>query len=184
MIPQTAVYPFALVAAAFVAWRAVKRGRPAPQALARALLVLYVGWILSMTFFPMPVRAADIHHYRQISAANGHGFSYNVVPFRSIRQQVDYSSAFQKVRQLGGNVLVFTPFGLLLPLAIPRFGRWRRVLLTGLAFSLAIEFGQLVVSLVLGYTYRVTDIDDVILNLTGVLLGYGLLRLVSVMLLV
>ena len=181
MLSQVVVYPFALVIAALVAWRAVARGRPAPQALAGALLALYVGWIISMTFFPLPVRAVVIH---RLSA--GQGFRYNVMPFRSIIQQVDsliqqgcYRPVFEGVRQLGGNVLVFVPFGVLLPLAVPSLGRLRRVLLAGLAFSLAIELGQLAVSLMLGYAYRVTDVDDVILNLSGVLLGYGLLRLAS-----
>ena len=181
MLSRIVVYPFALVIAALVAWRALARGRPAPQALAGALLALYVGWIISETFFPLPIRADVIH---RLSA--GQGFHNNIVPFRVIVQQVDsimhpdsHHPAYEYVRQLAGNVLVFAPFGILLPLAAPNLGRLRRVLLARLALSLAIELGQLAVSLVLGYSYRVADVDDVILNVTGVLLGYGLLRFAS-----
>ena len=181
MLSRVVVYPFAIIIAALVAWRALARGRPAPQALAGALLALYIGWVISMTFFPLPIRADVIH---RLSA--GQGFDNNIVPFRVIVQQVDsimhpdgHHPAFEYVRQLAGNVLVFAPFGILLPLAAPNWGRLRRVLLAGLALSVTIETGQLAVSLVLGYSYRIADVDDVILNLTGVLLGYGLLRLAS-----
>lgn len=51
------------------------------------------------------------------------------------------------------------------------------MLLAGLAFSVAIELAQLAVSVGLGYAYRVSDIDDVILNVAGVLLGYTAYRL-------
>jgi glycopeptide antibiotics resistance protein len=78
---------------------------------------------------------------------------------------------------LGGNVLVLVPFGLLLPFASLGLGRFRRMLLAGLAFSVAIELAQLAISVGMGYTYRVSDIDDVILNLAGVLLGYAAYRL-------
>ena len=181
MLSRVVVYPFAIIIAALVAWRALARGRPAPQALTGALLALYIGWIISMTFFPLPIRADVIH---RLSA--GQGIFYNVVPFRVIVRQVEsimhpasHHSTYEYVRQLAGNVIVFVPFGLLLPLAAPSLGRLRRVLLAGLALSLTIELGQLVVSLTLGYSYRIADVDDVILNLTGVLLGYGLLRRAS-----
>ena len=171
MLPQAVVYPFAVVAALAVGWRAVGRGRPA---LARALLVLYLGWILSMTFFPLPTDAAIIR-----SEAAATGFRANLVPFHTIVLQAEYESEWQKVRQLGGNVLVFAPFGILLPWAAPGFARLRRLLLAGFALSVAIELGQLAVSAGLGYTYRVSDVDDVILNVTGVMLGFAVYRLAT-----
>ncbi|OPZ41781.1 MAG: VanZ like family protein [Actinobacteria bacterium ADurb.BinA094] len=42
-----------------------------------------------------------------------------------------------------------------------------------LLFPLGIELAQLAVSLALGYPYRVTEIDDVLLNFVGVLLGFA-----------
>ena len=40
---------------------------------------------------------------------------------------------------------------------------WRRVMFTALVVSASIELGQLAGSLLAGYSYRVTEIDDVIL---------------------
>jgi glycopeptide antibiotics resistance protein len=71
---------------------------------------------------------------------------------------------------------VFVPFGLLMPLIFPRLASLRRMALAGLLFSLAIELSQLAVSLAVGSWYRMTDVDDVMLNVVGVLLGYALFR--------
>ena len=40
-------------------------------------------------------------------------------------------------------------------------------------FPPAIELSRLSISLVLGYSYRVTELDDVLLDFAGVLLGYA-----------
>jgi glycopeptide antibiotics resistance protein len=48
----------------------------------------------------------------------------------------------------------------------------RRVLLAGLALSLGIELAQLGISLLVGTWYRMSDVDDVLLNVLGVYLGW------------
>jgi glycopeptide antibiotics resistance protein len=74
--------------------------------------------------------------------------------------------------QLGGNVLLFLPLGLLLPLVWERmFRRLVPTLAVGVALSAGIELAQL--SLVDG---RVAATDDVILNVSGVLVGWLLWR--------
>src|ERR1035437_7644536 len=49
---------------------------------------------------------------------------------------------------------------------------WRRVMFIAPVLSASIELGQLAGSLLAGYSYRVTEIDDVILNVSGVPLGF------------
>jgi glycopeptide antibiotics resistance protein len=70
-----------------------------------------------------------------------------------------------------GNIAAFVPLGLLLPLAFKL--RWPIVTvgLVALALSVGIELGQATISEWLGYAYRSTDIDDVILNVLGALVG-------------
>ena len=41
---------------------------------------------------------------------------------------------------------------------------------------------QLGLSVLIGAPYRVADVDDIIINVLGVALGYGLYRLVSLLL--
>jgi len=54
--------------------------------------------------------------------------------------------------------------------------RTRDILWLSITIGLGIEAIQFVVSLVLGYPYRVVDINDALLNAIGVLIGYGFFR--------
>jgi glycopeptide antibiotics resistance protein len=79
-------------------------------------------------------------------------------------------------REVGGNLLLTVPFGLglfLLPKA--RVYPWRVVLAAGLAP----EALQLLVSLLFGPNMHSIDINDVLLNTLGVLLGLALQRAIA-----
>lgn len=78
-------------------------------------------------------------------------------------------------RELVGNIALFVPLGVLLPFVSRRAASARSVLMIALAISVSIEaiqFLQRSVGMV-----RSVDIDDVILNLAGALLGYMVVRL-------
>ena len=77
-----------------------------------------------------------------------------------------------------GNLLAFVPFGLLLPLATRRSNAVL-VIGAGLALSIAIEAGQYAISAAVGFNYRAADIDDVIVNFAGVVVGYLLFLIIS-----
>ena len=53
------------------------------------------------------------------------------------------------------------------------------ILLAGALLSTAIELGQLGLSELYGFPIRIADVDDVILNTAGVLIGYALWRIWS-----
>ena len=76
--------------------------------------------------------------------------------------------------QLVGNILLFAPLGLLLPLVSRRFASFRAVLVVAAPTSMSIEAIQYLQKS-LG-AMRSVDIDDVILNVVGALLGYLLIR--------
>jgi glycopeptide antibiotics resistance protein len=173
MLTGVVVYPAAALLAALVAWRAARGGQPAFVVAMRALFVLYLGWVAGATLFPLPGRAG----VAELEAVGG-GVTVDLVPLASIRDVLLHGTLFSQVWILGGNVLTLAPFGFLLPFAAPRLATWRRMALAGLIFPLAIELSQLAVSLALGYSYRVTEVDDVLLNFAGVLLGYALFVLV------
>jgi glycopeptide antibiotics resistance protein len=80
------------------------------------------------------------------------------------------ASAVMSPTQYLGNVLLGVPFGFLVPIVWPM--PLSRVLLAGLGFSLAIEALQWVATkLVIAFPSRATDINDVVLNTIGVILG-------------
>ncbi|MFE2050807.1 VanZ family protein [Streptomyces sp. NPDC059459] len=94
----------------------------------------------------------------------------NMHPGRSLRAYLDQPALRDAVKQIGGNILLGVPFGVLVPVVAPRTRGLLRVLLLTAIVMLLVEFAQ--GALVTG---RAFDIDDVILNSTGALIGYLLL---------
>lgn len=68
------------------------------------------------------------------------------------------------------NILLFVPFGILVPLIWQKKNGFLPVLFSGFAFSLLIEVSQL-----LGY--RVSDVDDLMTNTVGAIFGFFLYRI-------
>lgn len=83
----------------------------------------------------------------------------NWIPFR------DFSS--ENIVGMGLNILMFIPFGAFLPIYFGRFWKMSTTVLAGAFMSFTIEVLQL-------FTFRLTDIDDLIMNTLGTLLGYGI----------
>nr|WP_230992250.1 VanZ family protein [Streptomyces endocoffeicus] len=91
----------------------------------------------------------------------------NLHPGRSLRAYVDQPAFQDTVKQIGGNVLLGAPFGVLLPMLVPKARGAVRVVVVTALVMVAVETVQgLIVE------GRAFDIDDVILNTSGALLGY------------
>ncbi|MFJ4367367.1 VanZ family protein [Streptomyces chartreusis] len=94
----------------------------------------------------------------------------NLQPGSTLRAYLDQPELRDAVKQIGGNVLLGVPFGVLVPVIAPRTRGVLRVLLLTATVMLLVEFAQ--GALVTG---RAFDVDDVILNTAGALIGYLLL---------
>lgn len=68
------------------------------------------------------------------------------------------------------NIVMFIPFGAFLPIYFTYFRKVRRTVLAGFLMSLSIEILQL-------FTFRTTDVDDLMMNTIGALVGYGIAKL-------
>ncbi len=99
----------------------------------------------------------DIGHYDRVF----HWDSMSLVPFQS-----------QGITTYLLNVLLFLPLGVLLPLLSQRYHHLGYTAAVGFLCSLGIECGQLL-------NLRCSDVDDLIMNTLGAVLGYGLWFLVS-----
>ncbi|MFG2005359.1 VanZ family protein [Spirillospora sp. NPDC048911] len=93
----------------------------------------------------------------------------NTDPGRSLRFYLD-QPAKDALIQLGGNLMLLAPLGILLPVVSTRLRGPVRLFLIGGVVSLMIETTQGL--LVQG---RAFDVDDVILNAAGVVLAYLLI---------
>ncbi|MGR8007653.1 VanZ family protein [Streptomyces hypolithicus] len=96
----------------------------------------------------------------------------NLRPGDSIRAYLAQPASLDTVKQLGGNIVLGVPFGVLLPVLVPRTRGLVRVAVVTALLMLLVELVQ--GALITGRTF---DIDDVLLNTTGALLGYLLIGL-------
>ena len=88
-------------------------------------------------------------------------FNFNWVPFQYMFS--DYKTSLL-------NVLLFVPLGFFLPFFWKTFSNFGYTLLFGFCFSGLIEFLQI-------FTFRATDVNDLITNTVGTVLGYLLARI-------
>lgn len=100
---------------------------------------------------------------------------YNLEPLRTVRLFFDMSNGLSyssRLVNLLGNVAVFVPIGLLIPLAAPRYYSWLRLTVLSACSIMLLELMQMLLHV------GSLDIDDLLLNLLGVWAGYVMLRLV------
>ena len=92
--------------------------------------------------------------------------NYNLIPFRSMSTQIEYITQWWALKNLLGNIIPFIPFGFLLPVTYKKFSSAISVFVIGLASILVIESFQFFTKL------GSFDVDDIILNMTGIVCGY------------
>lgn len=105
---------------------------------------------------------------REILVANRDVY-LNLIPFRTISRYFEYFSYFKLwdwISNIFGNVLIFVPIGLLLPFMLKRPHKFLYTMGIGLLMTLNIEILQHFLGL------GVFDVDDIILNVFGVALGF------------
>ncbi|WP_237706206.1 VanZ family protein [Ornithinibacillus scapharcae] len=97
--------------------------------------------------------------------------SVNLVPFKTIHLYIKFEGNIMlQIINLLGNVVVFIPIGLF-ALSLMRRVTLLIIFIIGLGSTLFIEFMQLILSIT-GIISRSFDVDDLILNTLGVLIGY------------
>lgn len=90
----------------------------------------------------------------------------NFLPFKTIRMYIEYSDRLNSFENLAGNILTFIPFGMLFPLLNAQRSGFLHVAANALVLTLGIEIFQLISG------FGAFDVDDIILNCFGVVLGY------------
>jgi glycopeptide antibiotics resistance protein len=116
---------------------------------------------------PLPLDAESIAAARE-SAIQGH----NAVPFATLERQLTNGVSRDATIQLVGNLLLLLPLGIYGPALWRAVRSWPALLLAGIAVATVIELGQLGLSELYGFPIRIADVDDVILNAAGVLIGF------------
>ncbi len=103
------------------------------------------------------------------------GYCYNLEPFKEIKRFLVYHNEVGSVGvilNLFGNILCFVPFGLFLPFINEKMRSGLKVALLSLEFSLIVETLQLI------FKVGSFDVDDLILNTLGGIIGYVMYKAV------
>lgn len=99
---------------------------------------------------------------------------YNLVPFRTVSLYFDMDNGLSLISRLVnllGNIVVFIPFGILIPLVKNRPISWLKITLYAVPSILLLECLQMLLHV------GSLDMDDLLLNMLGIWIGYGLFRI-------
>lgn len=90
----------------------------------------------------------------------------NFIPFKTIKMYIKYADKLNSFENLAGNILAFVPFGFLLPLVRKTESNLADVFANALILVVGIEVFQLFSA------FGAFDVDDIILNCLGAVIGY------------
>ncbi|WP_211234307.1 VanZ family protein [Paenibacillus taiwanensis] len=137
-----------------------------------------VGWLVFILYVLYSTYLLFFGFYRSYGLSEGY-YPVNLVPFTTIMEYVvhiaDYP-VYVWFNNLVGNILLFVPLGALLPLLVRSCRRWGRMMLISFLMTLFIEVMQYM--LLVG----TLDVDDMLLNVCGGMIGYGCYKLVRMLL--
>jgi glycopeptide antibiotics resistance protein len=129
------------------------------------MLLLYLFILIMVSFWGINNSTLRLGNYN--------GVSHNLVPFDTIRIYIfnfhsyNFDTWFYNTF---GVLLVFIPLGLLLPVVFVNLRTLRNIIFTSVYVSILIEVLQYIALL------GVFDIDDIILNTLGTVLGFWLYK--------
>lgn len=131
--------------------------------LVTLLFLAYIFVLIYYLFFSEGYGRTSVGEYR-----------YNLVPFSEIKRYFKYFSVIgieSFMLNIVGNVVAFVPFGLLIPIIAKGYRKFFIILFDGIMFTVIIESVQLILKV------GSFDVDDMILNTMGVIIGYIVFKL-------
>jgi glycopeptide antibiotics resistance protein len=135
---------------------------------------VYTLAVFSITILPIPFDPRLIQNYIETNTQAQNNF----IPFTDIYRTLTLNSFPVLLKQVIGNIILFIPLGFYAPLVWFKIKKVKQVILLGLLASLGIECLQMGISLLIGMRYRSFVVDDIILNVIGVCLGFLFLKLI------
>jgi len=135
--------------------------------------ILYLCLLIKIIFYKNYIGSIQYPDYYGVLSVYQNFERANFVPFKTIWELISVESGFFAFENITGNILLFLPLGVFLPILMPAFTSFRKTLAIGFFLSLSFELIQLIT--VLGFF----DIDDTILNTLGSVIGYFIWRIFS-----
>ncbi len=133
--------------------------------------VIYVFSLICILFLGRRGSFPDVSFWDYVK------YTVNLIPFKTVYGYVeDYITRGSwvlplAIRNIAGNFVLFFPMGMLLPCLFPKTQKFRRTVLISFCTILGVELLQL-------FLRRGSfDVDDLILNISGWLLGFAVLKI-------
>lgn len=141
----------------------------------KILIIGFIGYILLLIRliifkYPVPMLRGIMDEWDVDMVRRG-VYTANLVPFKTIKMYIRYYHEINGFDNLFGNILAFAPFGVFVPAIFPKMSKSWFVLLHSFWLSLCIELFQLVSH------FGEFDVDDILLNCFGAILGYYFYRI-------
>lgn len=125
-------------------------------------------------FLPPTVLISNLHFNEIFDYTGINWQDHNFIPFKTIIYYLFLADINLDIRvtNLAGNIIGFVPFGFILPMLMKRYKNLRSIIIATFTLSLTYEIIQLL------FRYGTFDIDDLILNILGGVLGYFPYRII------
>jgi len=134
------------------------------------LVYICIVVVVRFTFFPFSKVDGNIQPLI-LDVTNMWPFRINWIPFVNL---FDYPNTQDILINIIGNATMFIPLGIVWPIVFKELNTHKKVIAAGVGCSLLIEILQL------PFFVRVSDVDDLILNSLGYVIGYGIYLLVKI----
>lgn len=125
-----------------------------------SVMYLYLCNVIKLTQFP--IYTDDL--MREAFGGQNVWKEMNLIPFKNPAFMTSFL-----------NIIMTIPLGFGLPFLIK--ATYKKIVVIGLLAGLLLESIQLIVALIVGFSFRVVDVNDIIFNFTGTLIGYLIFKL-------
>jgi glycopeptide antibiotics resistance protein len=134
---------------------------------------IYLAILTKLILFKLPITLSYFISYLNELEQIGYG-STNIIPFHTIQEYLfqDNANISTRMKNIVGNIIGFIPFGFLLPLLSTKFSSFKKIFVATSCLSFTYEGAQFMFPIFGNF-----DIDDLILNTLGGILGYVTLKL-------
>ena len=144
------------------------------KAIFTIVLCIYLAILTKLILFKyLPL--SEIINHLDFSFNEYHWRSSNIVPFKTIIFYLFLADINLNIRieNLVGNILGFVPFGFILPILSKKFLSIKAIIIATFSLSFTYEILQLL------FEFGSFDVDDLILNTLGGVIGYLPIKLIN-----
>ncbi|MCD7840085.1 MAG: VanZ family protein [Erysipelotrichaceae bacterium] len=137
------------------------------------LFCCYLGIVFSYTLLPLPLSQMSREAYKNHAVD-----MINIIPL--INGMIHFN--YYVLREWILNIIMLMPFGFLVSLAFKGQYDIKKIILYSFVFSMIIELLQLSISYCwIGVGYRTCDVNDLLFNTIGCVVGYMVLKIIRVL---